>query len=96
MTLLQKEQPYLRIKTTFFDRLMGGLNYEAPLFIEIVVVFCGLTECDSCVNLLIDDIEILDRDITRMILELGNVSTVVLALRRLEQINNTVYELRVS
>lgn len=54
------------------------------------------TECDSCVNLLLDDVEILNYNLTIMSHELKNISAGVLALLRLERINNTVHELRVS
>ena len=47
-------------------------------------------------NLLIDDVEFLDHNLTLIMKDLDSVSVGVGAMRRLERINNTVYELRVG
>lgn len=52
------------------------------------------SECDNCVHLLVDDVEILEYNVSSMKLELESVSVGVLAVRRLEKINSTVAELR--
>jgi laminin alpha 3/5 len=54
----------------------------------------GCQECDNCVHLLVDDIELLQRNVTSMTRELHNISVGVLAMRRLDEINATVIELR--
>jgi hypothetical protein len=43
---------------------------------------------------LVDDTDLLDREISITIRDLNSISVGVLAMRRLERINNTVYELR--
>ena len=47
-------------------------------------------------NLLIDDVVILDHNVTTIMHELESVSVGVTAMRRLEKINSTVHELRVG
>ncbi|KAK3091660.1 hypothetical protein FSP39_021617 [Pinctada imbricata] len=54
----------------------------------------GCQECDSCVHILLDDVEVLERNISRLSINLESVSIGVTAFKRLEDINNTVYELR--
>lgn len=53
-----------------------------------------ISECDNCVHLLVDDTEILERNVSVMIRDLNSISVGVLAMRRLERINNTVFQLR--
>jgi len=53
-----------------------------------------LSECDNCVHLLVDDTEVLERNVSVMIRDLNSISVGVLAMRRLERINNTVNQLR--
>jgi laminin alpha 3/5 len=54
----------------------------------------GCQECDSCVHLLVDDTEYILGNVSTMIRDLSSISVGVLAVRRLEKINQTVYELR--
>ena len=51
-------------------------------------------ECDSCVHLLVDDVELLEHNVTTMIERLEDVSVGVLAMRRLQRLNASVIELR--
>ena len=51
-------------------------------------------ECDSCVHLLVDDVELLEHNITTMVQSLENINVGVLAMRRLNRINVTVIELQ--
>ena len=48
-----------------------------------------MTECDSCVHLLVDDVELLERNLSSMVRRLDNINVGVLALRRLHHINIT-------
>ena len=61
-----------------------------------VLCYCLLSECDSCVHLLLDEVEHLDINITEIKKDLKYLSVGVNAIKRLESANRTVYELRVS
>lgn len=52
-------------------------------------------ECDNCIHLLLDDMEFIDVNVTNMIEELESVSVGQGAIRKLEEFNRTVHELRV-
>lgn len=54
-----------------------------------------LSECDSCVHLLLDDMDYLHRNITMMMSDLESVSVGVRTVRRLEEIKKAVNELGV-
>ncbi|CAH1775060.1 unnamed protein product, partial [Owenia fusiformis] len=54
----------------------------------------GCVECDTCTHLLLDEIEILDYNLTYVIKDLENVAVGVAAYKRLNAINRTVTELR--
>ena len=56
----------------------------------------GCQECDSCIHLLLDDLGIMDHNVSTIVGELEHVSVGVGAIRRLDQINGTVHQLRVS
>jgi len=58
------------------------------------VCVCVCVECDSCVHLLVDDVELLEHNVTSMIDSLENINVGVLAMRRLQRINTSVIELR--
>ena len=58
------------------------------------VCVSACTECDSCVHLLVDDVELLEHNITTMVRSLENINVGVLAMRRLQRINVTVIEQR--
>jgi len=53
-----------------------------------------VVECDSCVHLLVDDVELLEHNISTMVRSLENVNVGVLAMRRLDRINVSVTEIR--
>jgi len=53
-----------------------------------------VSECDSCVHLLVDDVESLELNLTTMVHRLENINVGVLALRRLQRINVSVVDLR--
>ena len=53
------------------------------------------TECDYCIHLLLDDLDVLDRNVSTVRRQLADVSVGVAAFNRLAQYNNTVTELRV-
>ena len=52
-------------------------------------------ECDYCIHLLLDDLDVLDRNVSTVRRQLADVSVGVAAFNRLAQYNNTVTELRV-
>lgn len=52
--------------------------------------------CDNCVHILLDDLDFLQRNMTGVGGNLESVSAGVTALRRLEDINSTVVEYKVS
>ena len=54
------------------------------------------SECDNCIHILLDDLEFLDLDIIRSIRNLQNISVGIFALERLNNISNTVEQLRVG
>ena len=54
-----------------------------------------LAECDSCVHLLLDDVDMLDQNITEVSEDLDSVSVGVGAMRRLDRIEEEVATLRV-
>jgi len=51
-------------------------------------------ECDNCTRLLLDDIEIIDPNVASIRRELDSVSVDIFTSQRLENINQTVAELR--
>jgi hypothetical protein len=53
-------------------------------------------ECDTCTHNLLDDMEYLDTDITVVQEGLQTVSIGVEAMRRLDVVNQSVFDLRVS
>ena len=57
---------------------------------------CYFSECDTCVTLLLDDLDILDHNITHAIEDLDSVAVGAGAIRRLERINQTIHDLTVS
>ena len=61
----------------------------------MIWIYC-LLECDYCIHLLLDDLDVLRRNFSIVERELNQVSVGVGAYNRLSQINNTVAELRVS
>lgn len=60
----------------------------------VMIEGSGCRECDSCIHLLIDDIEILDRNVTSMREELENVTMGVQAFKKLESVNISIIELQ--
>ena len=62
----------------------------------IYSVFPLIAECDTCVTLLLDDLTILDHNITTALEDLDSIAVGAGAIRRLERINMTVAELRVG
>jgi laminin alpha 3/5 len=56
----------------------------------------GCHECDSCIHILLDEVEDLDSKVTVIMDDLDSVSVGVGAIRRLEAINNTAHNLRNS
>ncbi|XP_077991288.1 laminin subunit alpha-5-like [Glandiceps talaboti] len=54
----------------------------------------GCMPCDDCVNILLDEVEILNHNISEVGDNLHDISVGVGALKRLEQINETAYELK--
>ena len=74
-----------------------GLKLLIPhLKFSVLNVSFHFAECDSCVHLLLDDVEVMDHSITTISKDLDSVSVGVGAIRRLERINNTVIQLRVN
>ena len=69
-----------------------SLSLSVSLCLPVCVSMC--VECDSCVHLLVDDVELLSHNLTTMILSLENINVGVLAMRRLQRINATVIERR--
>jgi len=60
----------------------------------VYVCLCVCVECDSCVHLLVDDVELLEHNLTSMVRSLDNINVGVLAMRRLQRINVSVTDLR--
>lgn len=58
-------------------------------------MFLSVSECDSCVHLLLDDMMVLERQLADAERELSNITISYLAYKRLSQINDTVIELQV-
>ena len=56
---------------------------------------CIFIECDSCIHLLLDEISYQEYNLTEMIEELRDISVGYLTIRKLQEINSTVYFLRV-
>ncbi|KAK7100839.1 laminin subunit alpha-like isoform X2 [Littorina saxatilis] len=54
----------------------------------------GCQECDYCIHLLLDDLDVLDRNVTTVRRQLADVSVGVAAFNRLAQYNNTLIELQ--
>ncbi|XP_041356694.1 laminin subunit alpha-like [Gigantopelta aegis] len=54
----------------------------------------GCRECDECVNILLDDLDVMDRNVTVTRRQLASVSVGVAAFQKLAQINHTVSHLR--
>ncbi len=85
--------------------LMNQMEYDSIIINEflysseskyfICLYLLGVSECDSCVHLLLDDVLILDHNITIISKDLDSVSVGVGAMRRLDNINRTVALLRV-
>ena len=53
-------------------------------------------ECDSCIHILLDELENMDASVTDIMDDLDSVSVGVGAIRRLNYINQTAHDLRVS
>ncbi|KAK6179097.1 hypothetical protein SNE40_011531 [Patella caerulea] len=60
----------------------------------VLIPEIGCQECDNCVHILIDDLDVFDRNVTIVKRELASVSVGVSAFMMINQINDTVQMLR--
>lgn len=65
------------------------------MLILLLLLTCFCSECDYCIHLLLDDMDILNRNVITVRRQLADVSVGVAAFQRLEEYNNSVSILKV-